>query len=65
MNPASTSGNQPPSRNLVEFAAKKMQSMTKKSPLTAMTSNGGKPHWMVTSAASSVVMAMSRETAMP
>ena len=32
---ASSSGNQPPSSSLVELAAKKMQSMTRKKPLTA------------------------------
>ena len=37
---ASSSGNQPPSNSLIEFAAKKMQSMTKKKPLTAITMTG-------------------------
>ena len=38
---ASTSGNQPPSNSLSEFAAKKMQSMMKKKPFTAITTIGG------------------------
>ena len=41
MTTASSSGNQPPSRNLVEFAAKKMQSITKKKPLTGITTASG------------------------
>ena len=62
---ASSSGNQPPSNSLVEFAAKKMQSMARKKPFTAMTTSGGYPHWIATSAASNVVMAISSATAMP
>ena len=40
MTAASSSGNQPPSSSLIELAAKKMQSITKKKPFTAITMIG-------------------------
>ena len=62
---ASSSGNQPPSKSFTALAEKNTRSITKNTPFTAMTAAGGKPHWIATSAASTVVMAIRAETAMP
>src|SRR5262245_37098160 len=63
--PAISSGNQPPSNSFSELAEKNTRSITRNRPLTANTSGKLKPHWIATSAARNVVIAISNDTAIP
>ena len=63
---ATRSGNQPPCRNFVRFAAKNSSSIARKKPEPVRTIHSGRPHWYrAMYATSRVVIVMVPVTAIP